>query len=562
MGDIEEGFLTEKNQKRCLMCCGCLGVLSIIIFAVAMSAYAHLGPDDQILIKTSRGKRVINGPGSGQMNPFQSNEWRKATLLDPLQYAIVQDQMTAIVRTENGPKLLFLQANDKLLSIEAKIVLEKDEYIRYVDKLTGEERVEKGAGTIVPAPTEITDVGVEKAVPLNVGTAVEIRNKKTGDRSLVTSCTYSTGVYTPEPLEEIVAIRSLIHVLPHEAMIVRDVDGKMTVYSGRETMQEQAGQCGSSDNSGVGGTAFFLPPYSKIVRMSWSSYPNPAQDGSTSQSGDNPMNSIESDMYVDQASAPGTGPKRKVAAIDLRTHKSFYSYDVRTSDNVKLSVEGTIFWQIEDVRKMIVMTADPEGDVWSRSRSTVIAAVSNSTLGEFMVNSGVIIENAFKGQVGDVFFVDRGIKLVSMEMTKYTPVDEHTKDTLQHIIRQTVQRINDLQKQRSENDVQMEKLTADIKLEENRTTLIEIQANNSRLLAETEGATDGGKVAHSIGAFIDGLNVSLPNITSRMDLYKQHKMLDSSKIDTEQLTSGQASLYMAPKDMELRLQMPHESKEL
>jgi len=575
MGDIEEAMFTPSRQKKCLGCFACLGVISIVIFSVAMTAYVHLGPDDQVLIKTSRGRRVVNGPGGGQLNPFQEREFRKATLLDSLQYAVVQDYLTAVLRNEVGPKLLFLGPNDVIVKTMPKIVLEKDEFIRYTDKMTGVERVEQGPGTIVPAPTEVTDAGIEKVVSLNVGTAVEVRNKLTGARTLVTACDRPTGIFVPDPSEEIVEVRSLIHVLPHEAMIVRDVDGKMTVYSGRSPNAQQEGQCGVSSGTGVGGTAFFLKPYSKIVRMSWSTYANPAAVAeeapapAPSSADENSTKTtpaddaarrlsevVEDAHYIDQASPPNSSPKRKVASIDLRTQKSFFRYEVRTSDNVKLEMEGTIFWQIEDVGKMIVMTADPEGDVWARSRSTLIGAVSTSKLGNFMENSGSIVEEAFASQVNETFFSDRGIKLVSMEMTKYSPVDQHTQDTLQHIIRQTVQRINDLQKQRSENDVMMEKLEADILLERNRTILIQTQALNSRLLAETAGEVDGGKVAHSIGAFIDGLNESLSNLTARMELFRHHKMMQSSKIDTQQLSSGSANLYLAPKDMELRLQMP------
>jgi len=590
MGDVEEGCmpeLTEGRQKKLLGCCGCLSLLGIIIFSVAMSAYVHLGPDDQILIMTFSGKRVINGPSGGtQLNPFQKWERRKATLLDPLQYAIVQDQLTAIIRAEVGPQMFFLGPNDVVKSIEQKIVLEKDEYIRLVDRLSGGERVEQGPSTIVPTPTEVSAQGVQKAIPINVGTAVEVRNKLTGARALYTPCNYEGGIFVPEALQEIVEVRSLIHVLPHEAMIVRDVEGKMTVYSGREDVV-QAGQCitdAGDVSGGVGGTAFFLPPFSKIVRMSWSTYANPVNSAGTTTSTpsttlNNPEDDgtpttpiedgnrrleevVESSMYVDQASPPGSSPKRKVTTIDMRTQKSFYTYEVRTSDNVKLEVSGTIFWQIEDVRKMVVITGDPEGDVWARSRSLLISKISETDLATFMSKASDIVDAAFANQTSDPFFEDRGLKLVSMEMTGYTPIDQNTKDTLQGIIRQTVNRINELEKQRSENDVLMEKLTADIDLEKNRTMLIETQAENSRLVAETAGAADGGRVASSVSSFIDGLNSSLSDTASRLELYRNHRNMASAKLDTQQLSTGSAKLYMAPQEMELRLSMPNAPTEL
>lgn len=272
----------------------------------------------------------------------------------------------------------------------------------------------------------------------------------------------------------------------------------------------------------------------------------------------------EASLYVDQMQATShQGPKIKVAAIDLRTHKAFYKYQVRTSDNVNLELEGTIFWQVNDVAKMIKMTSDPAGDVWAKARSTLIGVISDTTLAVFMKEFNNIVDKAFMMSTSEAheagFYTRRGLEITNMELTKYAPIDEHTKTVLQNIIRQTVNRINDLQKQRSRNDVATEKLNMDILLEQNKTDLIETQALNSRLLAETRGSTAGTKEAMSIASFIDGLNETIPNATGRMELFKTQKILAATNKDTQQLATGDASLYVAPKDLDLRLQMPHES---
>jgi len=569
MGDIEDGFagMSDGQKKAAAGCGGLLILLLFIFFCIMMSAFHHLGPDDQVLIKTSRGHRVVNGPMSGQFNPFQEKTWRKATMIDPLQYAIMQDRMTAELRSEEGPQLLFLKAYDELKEVLPKLVLEKDEFVRLIDSYDGTERVEKGPRTIVPKPTEKASKGIEKAVFLNMDSSVVIRNKTNGMLTLVTSCNYQSGVYTPAPMEDIVEIRRLIHVLPHEALIVRDVNGRMKVYGGNSDAGDAGNSSSDSDQDCFAtqtqgaGTAFFLPPYSKIVRMSWSSYTSPgtAAIPSTRRLQTIPV-ADEKSLYVDQMQATThSGPKIKVAAIDLRTQKSFYKYEVRTADNVKLELEGTIFWRVENIQDMIKMTSDPAGDVWAHARSTLIGVISDNTLADFMVNFNTLMGVAFNRSTTDDFYTRRGIVLTNLELTKYAPVDEHTKTVLQNIIRQTVNRINDLQKQRSRNDVALEKLTMDIALEENRTRLIETEATNSRLLAEQKGTTAGTKEATSIAFFIEGLNETVPNATDRMGLFKQEKILESTNKDTQQLSSGEASLYVAPKDMELRLQMPHEA---
>eukprot|EP00445_Apocalathium_hangoei_P020394 CAMPEP_0203890356 /NCGR_PEP_ID=MMETSP0359-20131031/33782_1 /ASSEMBLY_ACC=CAM_ASM_000338 /TAXON_ID=268821 /ORGANISM="Scrippsiella Hangoei, Strain SHTV-5" /LENGTH=595 /DNA_ID=CAMNT_0050811963 /DNA_START=46 /DNA_END=1833 /DNA_ORIENTATION=- len=582
----------DTCKKKLGACCGgAVALTSLIVFCACMANYVHLHPDDQVLLRRASGKYVVNGPWSGQLNVFHGKTWRKATLLNPLQYAIIQDTMTAVMRREMGPKLLFLGPYEEVKAVHQKLVLERHEYIRLVDSRNGEERVEPGPGTIVPEVTE-THTGVQEAIFINVGTAVVVRNRNTGVQSLVAKCSHSSGVWMPEPLEEVIDIRELIHVLPHEAMIVRDVDGQTTVYSGREKPSASSGQCATFDSSGVGGTSFFLPPYSKIVRMKWSVFPDPNEEerewsttppppapplGQASTGNSRRLNKkrrritreevfvhnrgeqrrrLES-IYVDQLSTSASaGLRRTVTAIDLRSTKSFYSYEVRTNDNVRLLLQGTIFWQIKDIRQMLTMTSDPEGDVWSKSRSTLISAISDVTLGTFMSSFNDIVLTAFDASKNSTFWKDRGITLISIELNNYKPVDQYTADTLQSIIRQTVQRINDLQKQRSKNDVDKEKLVADIGLEKNMTVLIEQQALNTRIVAETAGATEGGKSARAVGSFMDGLNGTLSNSSERLALFRQHKLLVSAQTDATHLTGGNASLYMAPKDVELRLQMP------
>mmetsp|Transcript_102748 Transcript_102748/g.329456 ORF Transcript_102748/g.329456 Transcript_102748/m.329456 type:complete len:655 (-) Transcript_102748:112-2076(-) len=648
-------------QKKALGVCGLTLVLaSITLFGICMGSYVHLGPDDQVLLKRATGKYVKNGPWEGQLHPFHEKTRRKAELLDPLQYAVVQDILTSIMRTEIGPKLLFLGPYDELKSTNQKIVLENHEYVVLNDHLTGAERVVRGPDTVVPEVTE-TYEGIQSAVFVNLGTAVVTRNKFTGLLALITSCSNPSGVWFPQPLDEVVDIRELIHVLPHEAMVVRDVDGRTTVYSGREAQSSGDGQCRSADNSGVGGTAFFLPPSSKIVRMRWSVYrngneeladptpepapapetgatttppapsptpaptPKPAPASATGASTTPPAPSptpaprptpkpgrrlydeatpqeaapladgedeteeyhqrglfdrrlsreevyvfdsesrerrLES-IYVDQtASSTQTGPTRLITSIDMRTQKSFYSYEVRTNDNVRLLMEGTIFWRIQDVRKMLNMTSDPEADVWFKSRSVLVASLSEVDLATFMVSFNTIVLNAFDNSKNSAFWSDRGIRMISIELNNYRPVDLRTAATLQSMIRGTVQRINDLQKQRSSNDVMKEKLEADIMLERNQTLLIEQQAVNAIIVAATAGATEGGRKATTISSFMDLLNLTLTNSTERLELYRQQKLLDSAQIDTEHLTQGNASLYLSPKDVALRLQMPSHGPEL
>merc|ERR1712193_133173 len=215
-------------------------------------------------------------------------------------------------------------------------------------------------------------------------------------------------------------VRPLIIVEPHEAVAVRDDYGSFTFFIGNETEGK--------------GTSFFLPPHSKVVTMEWSS-------GSTAKE------------------------TRKVTKIDLRAQYMTFNYEVRTSDNVRLRLEGTVFWRVINVPKMIHATADPMGDVWHHTRSTLIQAVSQVTLEKFMEGFNTIVMNAFQSEAADSFYKDRGVAVQSMEVTRFECMDKKTAKVLEQIIQETTNRINRLQEQESENDVAAAKLTAEIKLE-------------------------------------------------------------------------------------------------
>merc|ERR1719353_1415315 len=101
--------------------------------------------------------------------------------------------------------------------------------------------------------------------------------------------------------------------------------------------------------------------------------------------------------------------KVPVTKIDMRPQYAFFEYTVRTSDNVELTLEGTIFWQVHDVAKMIERTGDPKGDVWYHARSALIQAVSLNTLESFMASFNAIVIKAVA--MDEPFYAERGVKI-------------------------------------------------------------------------------------------------------------------------------------------------------
>merc|ERR1719329_1496643 len=190
-----------------------------------------------------------------------------------------------------------------------------------------------------------------------------------------------------------------------------------------------------------------------------------------------------------------------------------------------MNLEGTIFWQVKDVPLMINVTSDPEGDIWHHARSALIQAISANTLQAFMKNFNNISQEASLKEAADGFYSGRGTKLNRMELTKFETTDEDTKVILQKIIQESTNRVNRLQKQKGENDVKAAELAAQIVLERERADLIKSQADNLRLEAKMQGEAAGVTLMRAADSFIDGLNGTVDNVTSRIELYKLHESL-------------------------------------
>merc|ERR1712070_253584 len=158
-----------------------------------------------------------------------------------------------------------------------------------------------------------------------------------------------------------------------------------------------------------------------------------------------------------------------VNKIDMRIQRTFYSYAVRTSDNVELMLMGTIFWRVDNVTKMILGTSDPSGDVWHHCRSSFMQAVSNTTFDSFMGSFNNLAKDAYYRDVADGFYTERGVSLLSMEVTRFEAVDSETKATLKKINEETTNQITLLKKQEGENAVRAAKMRSDIALAEEQT---------------------------------------------------------------------------------------------
>merc|ERR1719169_403278 len=250
--------------------------------------------------------------------------------------------------------------------------------------------------------------------------------------------------------------------------------------------------------------------------------------------------------------------------IDMRIQRTFYSYVVRTNDNVELMLMGTIFWRVGNVTKMILGTSDPSGDVWHHSRSSFMQAVSNTSFDSFMSSFNSLAKDAYNHDVADGFYTERGVSLLSMEVTRFEAVDSETKATLKKINEETTNQITLLKKQEGTNAVLAAKMRSDIalaeeqtqaelRLESHKTKLIQTRIGNDLLQKRADAEGEAQPFAQHAKSFITALNETGVDISTGLGLYRSLQQAEHHNKDTENLGSGKATLFLTSKDAKLNL---------
>lgn len=461
--------------------------------------------------------------------------------LGPLEYCIVKNSLNNSRRVEKGPKLLVLDAFDiedggKITAISLKAT----QFVRFVDKQTGKIRVEIGEqGCVIPSPYEtlLDHVGVRDAISLKcyeyvkiedkktgnirvergeklvfltgyeevVGktcraieiddeNAVLVRNKRSGQQKLITE----KQLYFPENDEEVIEERKLIKLADHECCIVRGKDGTDKFYYGKIP----------TDRS------FFLPPHSELVELCWS-----------------------------------RGRRRekrdlKLKIIDLRPVFMSFEFNCRTCDNVELVLEGSIFWELVNLEAMVKMTGDTTGDICNHARSKFIEKVSKVTLQEFMQDLNQIAERVYTED--DKFYHMRGVLIHSLEVSGYHCAEISTAQILEQIIQETTNRMNRLQQQESENEVDLKMIKGEIEKERMNKELLDVQVQNSNARAAMEGLAE----AQRVKSFLIGLQDEVTEIDTRIALWNVLRKKDA----LQAVCANGSHLYYTPNDVNLSIE--------
>merc|ERR1719433_1814477 len=256
-------------------------------------------------------------------------------------------------------------------------------------------------------------------------------------------------------------------------MIIKDKDGQFHYYYGSEH-KRAANQPRS----------FFLPPYAEVVKLCWSK-------GRRRES----RNLI-------------------IERFDCRAQFMSFEFNCRTQDNVELVLEGTFFWEVVDLPAMVKSTGDTSGDLCNHARSQFIRHVARVTLKQFMDESHLIAKKVWEEDTE--FYESRGVKIHSLEVTRYQCADPRTSAILEQIIQETTNRMNRLSQAESENEVNLFRTQGQIEQERMNGDLLKIQHEHSRDEAEVTGRAEAARIA----AFMEGLKESVSKPEDRVHMWQ------------------------------------------
>jgi hypothetical protein len=456
-----------------------------------------LGPTDYVHVRdTLSGElRSVAGPRLYFQGAAEDISRRlQATPLKRNEYVHVLDKRTGVIRTERGECSVYLAPTEEFLGeVRAAIPLKRNEYVRVIDKRTGVIRVERGENSVYLEPTEEVLEGVKAGVNIDDLTAVLVRDLQTGQLSLVTQ----PQVFMPTPRQEVVEVRRRFLLEDHQVVVIKDQAGRYTFKRGTDEAR-----------------TFFLDPYAQVVQLMWST-----------------------GIHKDQRTL-------KITHFDLRPKFMWYEFEARTQDNVEVVIGITFFWQIEAIEAMMRTTDDAPGDICSHARSAIIQSVSQVPLDQFLADFNAIVRQAVL-DAADGFYAERGARLNAVEVRSITCKDADTQRILQEIIQETTNRLNRLQKQASENEVEIKLMEGQVETEAKRAQVLELRRKN----AVTEGLAAGQGEAQRVQAFLDGLDAALP-VEAKVGLFNTLRKQEA----LEKLSQGTAQLYFTPEDVDLTIE--------
>lgn len=443
-------------------------------------------------------KRVENGPQLFCPRPYDEvSEVKNMYNLSSTEYIIVTDESTGEKSTVTGPLLFVPKAYDKISTVYNYVVLNHTQYCRIIDSRTGVMRIEKGPKTFALGPYEsfLQSSGQNIFDIINIDTenAVLVKNLDTGLDELITV----PQKFIPSFTQKFIEIRQLVKLAPYENMILIDKDGQHILKNGLK------------DKS------FFIHPYQQIYTQQWSN-----------------------DLKKDHGSTV------QVDRFDTRNQYMDYEFLVRTADNVEIILDVSIFWQITDLYKLVLVTQDPPEDICNHTRSEILSQVSKYNMKEFMELPNNQLIASVNSDKDDTFFESRGVNVIRVEVLQKRCKDPEIQKIFKQIIDEKTNRIKNIEKQEADNEIKLRELNGRIEAEKLNGTLVKIKKENERQENQADGIAEGSRIQN----FIGNLGDDVP-LEKKLQIY--FDIQNTKRL--ELLSQSSATLYLTPKEVDTKV---------
>merc|ERR1712039_466073 len=142
-------------------------------------------------------------------------------------------------------------------------------------------------------------------------------------------------------------------------------------------------------------------------------------------------------------------------------------------------------------------------------------------------------------------FAARGIKVHSLEMTRYHCADKKTAEILGQIIQETTSRMNRLSQAESENEVSLFRTQGQLEQSRLNNDLVKLQLEQSKEEANVAGSAEADRVA----TFLEGLEKQVPLLEDRIKMWQVLRKTEALSV----VSQGSASLYFTPSDCDLSI---------
>jgi len=146
----------------------------------------------------------------------------------------------------------------------------------------------------------------------------------------------------------------------------------------------------------------------------------------------------------------------------------------------------------------------------------------------------------------DGFYTARGIKIHSLEVTRYQCADSSTSRILEQIIMETTNRMNRLSCQESENEVALARLRGEVEQERAKSEVLAIQHQHALEAARNQGTAD----AERCNTFLAAVSESSGDKELAQTLW--HALRKSEALHA--VAQGNASVYFTPQDAKISIE--------